>query len=152
MTAIPRSVALFLAATWMTSCGSPAEQDHVGTYLLDHKAVQQNLEATADTPEAEAYVEQVISMLKDLKGSIELKADGSAIITMSMGDQPEQKTSGTWAREGKHLTIANTGADGNASDASDAKQLLYTGDTLVLNDESGKTATSWIYRREKAKK
>jgi len=90
-----------------------------GTYDLDTAAFSASMLAEAKKkPEYnEAQMKPVAEMMaKQMKGSMELKADGSAVMHMGMGKADE---TGTWKADGDKITV--TSKKGDKDEVHDGK-------------------------------
>jgi hypothetical protein len=132
-----------LALTMLASCGA-GEPAGTGVYELDAKAMEAQMLEGAP----EAAKPMIKKMAEGMKGTMTLKADGSAEMSMMMpnpmgGEAKEDKTTGTWKLEGDKMTIVAK-EDGK----DDARTLTYKDGTLTLVEQQGGKEMTMTFKKK----
>jgi len=87
--------------------------DPAGTLAANQAQIDRQLAAIPKAAQGAART-QMEGMFKSVKGSVELKADKTAVSTTDMGGK-EQAMRGTWERDGDKITIKST-AEGSTDE------------------------------------
>lgn len=139
-----------LALTFLAGC-SAGEPAGTGVYELDKTSLE--AEMMKAMPEAMRSNEQAKNMMKkmveQMQGTMTLKADGSAEMSMTMpnpmgGEAKADKTTGTWKLEGDKMTIGAKDEDGK----EDVRDLTYKDGTLTLIEEQGGQKMTMTFRKK----
>lgn len=130
-----------LAMTLLASCGADAAASAAGKYTLDNEAAVAAAKAAmpADAPTegpAAELAKVAITMLENMKGSLELKADNTFTLSVTvpmMGKEQTQLTNGNWKLEGDKLTLTmkEEGKD------DDVKVATIVDGVMTVEDEKG---------------
>lgn len=124
----------------LTSCGDAAADGPVGTYSLDKAAFKQQMIAAMSADMSAEQKQKLEEVFDDVEGSLELRADNTAVITMKtpnmMGGEPTQETHpGIWALDGNKITIT-TKENGKEEPVTGT----YAAGVITLQkEENGKT-------------
>ena len=139
----------------LSACGAGADPA-VGTWKLDATATVEGMRATMDKqmegqPEEmkKLAAQMMDTMVAAMKGSMELKADGTATGSMTMpnpmGGEPSQSNAtGTWKNENGSvsITMAEEGQDGETSSGK------LEGDTLTMTEQQGGQEMKIVFKRQ----
>jgi hypothetical protein len=102
--AVYSSVALL---SFLSACGGGNAA--VGNYTLDIEAVKASMKDMFK--EMPGGAEMFATMAKDMQGTLELKADGTAVMDQK-GGPGAMTTTGTWKVEGDKVSLTAKGPDG----------------------------------------
>jgi len=126
-----------LALSFLAACGGGAAAA-VGTYALDVDAL---IAAIPDMKAAPA--EMLAGMKKQMSGSIELKADMTAVMTIEMPMMPKQSDTGTWKLEGSTLSVMTKKGDKN-----EAKSAKLENGTITIEEENGGKKMTMVFKKK----
>ena len=139
-----------LALSLLAACGdSSAANKAVGTYKLDKAAMKTAMEAQMpeEAKGSEMAAQMMEQMMGSLDGSIELKADGSAALSMKMPPMVDEQTTGTWKLEGEKITITAKNKDG----AEEAKVAAFADGTITIEEEQDGKKMKIVFRKAEQK-
>lgn len=95
-------LALFLFG----ACGAGAASTAAGTYTVDTTALMASIPAAVQEAAKKAGEDLGKKMAEMFTGTVELKADGTAIMKGKFGDAVQDAT-GTWKLDGDKITITS---------------------------------------------
>ncbi|MFT4514057.1 MAG: hypothetical protein ACI89X_000855 [Planctomycetota bacterium] len=141
MKKIASVVLSILALTLLASCGGDVVASAAGKYTLDTEAAVAAAKAAipSDAPTEGPAAEMAkmgITFLESMKGSLELKADNTVLLSMTMsmmGKEQTQATNGTWKLEGDKLTL--TTKEEGKDDV--VKVATFVDGVITVEDENG---------------
>lgn len=125
-----------LAMTFLASCGGDAAASPAGKYALDKAAFEADMKASmpADAPTEGPAAQMMAMFLKGMEGmdgSIELKADNTCSLSMTMMGQ-EKKADGTWTLDGEKFTMT---APEDGKDVT--RSGTFKDGVIVIEEEKG---------------
>lgn len=136
-----------VAMTFLASCGGDAAASAAGKYALDKAALEELMKAEmpADAPKegpaAEAAMKMMQEMMKGFDGSIELKADNTFTMSMTMMGQKQDAT-GTWKLDGDKLSMTAK-VDGK----DDTKEAKFADGVISIEEKNGDKTMSMKFKK-----
>lgn len=123
----------------LPSCGDASADGPVGTYSLDKAAFKQQMIAAMPAEMSAEQKKQAEEMFDDVEGSLELRADHTAVIKMKMpnmtGEPADETHPGTWSLDGNKITITT-----KMNGKDDPVTGTYAAGVITLQkEENGKT-------------
>jgi hypothetical protein len=142
-----KQLAAFLTAfglSLVSACGN-ANASAAGTYELDKTDMKKTMMAMMPTPPAGTDTKEttalVDKMVADMKGTIELKADGTATMSVSMPPALNESTAATWKVDGNTITLTPKGKDA-------PKTAKFANGTITVEQEQGGKKMSMVFRKK----
>lgn len=144
-----------VAVVVMPSCKSsnveqvgtaPLADSPTGLYQLDVETLAKSMMAEAPPGVGNEQLQQMMQqMVKSMRGSIELMADNTCAMSMTMMGQ-KQEVTGVWSQDGSKLTI--TAQEEGKED--DARVADYADGVITVSEEKdGRTITMRFVRSAK---
>lgn len=132
-----------LALTMLAGCGA-GEPAGTGVYELDTKA----FEALMMEGAPEEAKPMIKKMTEGMKGTMTLKADGTAEMSMTApnpmgGEAKEDKSTGTWKLDGEKMTIVAK-KDGK----DDSRDLTFKDGKLTLVEDMGGKKVTMVFNKK----
>lgn len=108
-----KTLASFLTAltlSFVAACGGDAAASAAGVYQIDKAAFKETMLAAmpAEAKKDKMAMDMIEKMADSMNVSIELKADGTATMSMKMemmGQKKDDTENGTWKLEGNKLSM-----------------------------------------------
>lgn len=141
-----KPIASFLSCLGLllvTACGG-AGASAAGTYDLDPAPFRAMMEKQMQGAPADAIKKQLDTMMAGLKGSIELKADGTASMTIKMPPIVDESTTGTWKVEGDKITMVTKDKNGK----EETKTAKFADGAITVEEDQGGQKMVMIFRRK----
>lgn len=138
-----------LALSFLAACGGAAAASAAGVYEVDKVALKATMLASmsAEQQKDPKSQEMIDGILKDMVMTIDLKADGTAAMTMKMtmmGQTMENPASGTWKLEGGKLTMNTKDKDGK----EETKTVDYANGSFMVEQEAGGQKAKVTFKRK----
>lgn len=124
----------------LAACGRPP---FVGVYSIDTAAMEQSMKAQAPKEAREggpeALAKMAAGMAAAMRGTLDLKADGTVAIAVTMPMMGDKQDVGTWRQDGEAIVITT----------SEKKELRATlnGAQLTCRQAGGDDRFVMIFRR-----
>lgn len=143
------TIALFLSALtlpFLSGCGE-AKASVAGKYQIDKQEMEKTMLAempaeAKESPEAKAALKP---MIDGMVGTIELKADNTAMMTLKIPPMLDMSETGTWKLEGDKLTITGKDKDGKEQ----AKAATLKDGKITLSEDQGGKQIQMVFVMEK---
>lgn len=149
-----KTLATFLAAltlSLVSACGggAGAAASAAGVYTLDKAAFKQTMLASMpeEAKKEKMAMEMVDKMADGMNVSIELKADGTAtmsIKTEMMGQKKDDTETGTWKLDGNKLTMTTKEKDGK----EETKTADYANGSFTVEHEDGGQKMKMTFKKK----
>lgn len=138
-----------LSFSFLAACGGAAAAGAAGVYELDKAAFRATIVAAmpAEAQKEPKAMEAVDGMLKDMAVTIELKADGSAVMnskTNMMGQAKEDSATGTWKLDGSKLTMVTKDKAGK----EETKTVDYASGSFSVEQEENGMKMKMTFKRK----
>lgn len=131
-----------LTVSLLAACGGADKA--TGVYHLDTAPMREmmNKEMGADASADEKAMAE--KLMGSFSGSIELKADGTAAMKMSMGPMGNQETTGTWKLDGSTLSMTTKEKDGK----EETKTAKWADGAITIEESQGPQKMTMVFRRK----
>lgn len=139
-----------LSFSFLAACGGAAAASAAGVYELDKAAFRATIVAAmpAEAQKEPKAMEMVDGMLKDMTVTIELKADGSAVMnskTNAMGQAKEDSAKGTWKLDGGKLTMVTKD---DKTGKEETKTVDYANGSFSVEQEENGMKMKMTFKRK----
>ena len=131
------SLLLVASLLFVPACGGASA---AGTYELDKGEFKKMM---ASMMGADANQDAIDSMMGKMSGTLELKADATMSMTLTMPPAPTISTTGTWKLDGAAITL---NAKTNGKD--DPKTGKYAAGVITLEDDMGGKKVAMVWRKK----
>ena len=126
--------ALFSLGLVLVGCSSSSSP--VGTYTVD---VDSMAKMAADDSKGKVTLDDAKKMMASMKIELELKADNTFIVNMTMPmGMGSQKSEGTWKMDGGDVAFTTVTEDGKKKAAPETKKASFKGGMLTMEDKGQK--------------
>lgn len=149
-----KSIATFLTALTLSlvaACGggAGAASSAAGVYEMDKAAFKQTMLASMpeEAKKEKMAMEMVDKMADGMNVTIDLKADGSAAMTIKMdmmGQKKDETENGTWKLDGNKLSITTKEKDGK----EETKTADYANGSFSIEHEDGGQKMKMTFKKK----